>query len=189
MTMTMRSNPVLASLGNPRRHRRYRRNPRLPIVGGLPFTVEEIAGAVIGSIAVRMGTDLVLKDRNRGMIGWLGNLGLTIGLAMVARKIAPRMAKAVALGGAAFTGVRVVGETIMKSAGVAGVVDHGSSRGAVPITELGAPLTFATDQRGIGAPLVLDNVGAGFNVNTFDLGRGFPGNMGGRMWSMRRRGL
>jgi hypothetical protein len=126
MTFTMRRNPSLASYAPNRRRRRYRRNPGLK--GLLPFTPQEFIGATAGGIATRQLTDLLLKTRNRGPMGWAGNLAVTVGLSILSKKVKALrgFAKSMAMGGAAFTGARIVGETVFKRAGVAGIVDLGS---------------------------------------------------------------
>lgn len=126
---------------NPRRRRSYRR--RNPALGKfLPFTPGEFIGATAGSVLVRMLTDLILKGRNRGPMGWIGNLGIAAGLGIAARKFMPKMAKPLALGAAGFIGARIAGETFLKRMGMAGVVDLGSDLGYVGGDSLGLGQTF-----------------------------------------------
>jgi hypothetical protein len=130
---------------NPRR-RSYRRR-RNPALGKfLPFTPGEFIGATAGSIAVRMLTDLVLKTRNRGPMGWIGNLGMAAALGIAARKFMPKMAKPLALGAAGFIGARIAGETFLKRMGFAGIADLGSDLGYVGGGSLGLGQTFLPEE-------------------------------------------
>ncbi len=94
--------PAYAMSGN--RHRRRRRNPL-----AVPGLVKSALYAIGGGIGTRVIPQMVLKEQNIGLTGYLANAVTTLGLSAAAsRFISKDAGQAVVLGGAVMITGRIV---------------------------------------------------------------------------------
>ncbi|MFB3813418.1 MAG: hypothetical protein ACE14L_04840 [Terriglobales bacterium] len=93
--------------------RRRRRNPSLAVAGYKPVGILKLgAGAAAGAIATRAVTQLVLRDRNEGLMGYGANVLAALGLGYLASKVDAEFAAGVIAGGFGSTMQRIWNERV-----------------------------------------------------------------------------